>query len=313
MSFSVDKIPDLTGKTAIVTGGNTGIGLTTVKALLSKNAKVYLAARNPARAEVALQEIKKEIPNANVEFMQLDLGDLKQVKEAARKYVQSGEPLHILVNNAGIMMTPFELTKDGIETQFGTNHIGHFAFTTTLLPVIERSAPSRIVNVSSEGHRLPPNEGIIFDKINEENAMGNVQRYGQSKLANILFTKSLADRFEGKQVWVNAVHPGVVNTELIRGPTSYYEQSKTLNARLMAPIFNALFPIFRPFLLTPQQGALTQLYAATSQEIETKNYRGRYFVPFGKPSASSKLSENKELREKLWKFSEDLVAEKLAQ
>ncbi|KAI8799458.1 hypothetical protein BJ742DRAFT_845926 [Cladochytrium replicatum] len=311
MSFSVDKIPDLSGKTAIVTGGNTGIGLITVKELLRKNAKVYLAARNPSRAQAALDEIKKELPHAKVEFMQLDLGDLKQVKEAANKFVASGEPLHILVNNAGIMMNPYELTKDGIENQFGTNHIGHFAFTTTLLPVIERSAPSRIVNVSSHGHNYAPSAGVLFDKINDESALNPVQRYGQSKLSNILFTKSLADRFEGKQVWVNVIHPGVVDTELARGPIALIEKSQNFGARILRALQTPLLAFSRSLMLTPQQGALTQLYAAASPEIETQNYRGQYFVPFGKVGKLSKPAENKELREKLWEFSEKLVAEKI--
>ncbi|KAI8802843.1 hypothetical protein BJ742DRAFT_831647 [Cladochytrium replicatum] len=306
MPFSTDEIPDLTGKTAIVTGGNTGIGLTTVRALAEKNAKVYLAARSPERAQAALDAIRKDIPNAKVEFMQLDLADLKQTKEAAEKFVKSGEPLHILINNAGIMATPFELTKDGIETQIGINHLGHFAFTTTLLPVIERSAPARIVNVSSMGHKFHPNGGVLFDKINDSSALSTTQRYGQSKLANILFSKSLADKLAGKQVWVNAIHPGFVNTELMRGPYAL------ANSWYTRP-FVALSKMVMPFIsLTPQQGALTQLYAATSPEIEQKEYRGQYFTPLDKLTTPSPAAEDKALRDKLWEFSEKLVAEKLA-
>ncbi|KAI8802827.1 hypothetical protein BJ742DRAFT_831567 [Cladochytrium replicatum] len=307
MTFSTNDIPDLTGKTAIVTGGNTGIGLTTVKALLEKNAKVYLAARNPARAQPAIDEIRKEMPNAKVEFMQLDLADIKQTKDAAEKFLKSGEPLHMLINNAGIMATPYELTKDGIETQFGVNHIGHFVFTTTLLPVIEKSAPARIVNLSSAAHAFYPPGGVQFDKINDPNAMSTTQRYGQSKLSNILFTKSLAEKFEGKPVWVNAVHPGGVNTELVRGPYALMESSwfgwpLVALGKLIVPLV----------ALTPQQGALTTLYTVTSPDVEKNDYRGKYFVPFAKLAAPKALAEDKELRDKLWAFSEKLVAEKLA-
>ncbi|KAI8804793.1 hypothetical protein BJ742DRAFT_427083 [Cladochytrium replicatum] len=311
-AFTTENIPDLTGKVAIVTGGNTGIGLQTVKDLARKNAKVYLAARSPARGQAALDAVKAEIPNANVVLMQLDLGDLRQVKAAAEAFVAGGEPLHILVNNAGIMMTPFELTKDGVETQFGTNHLGHFAFTTVLLPVIERSAPARIVNVSSDAFQWAK-DGIQFDKINDESAATTSQRYGASKLANILFTKSLAERFEGKKVWVNVIHPGIVNTELLRGLDATYEQDSSWGSRVVGPVYKAARKLAANLLLSPEKGALTSLYAATSPEIEAKDFRGQYFVPFGKhESTLSAFSESKDLRDKLWAFSEKLIADKLA-
>ncbi|KAI8802832.1 hypothetical protein BJ742DRAFT_831580 [Cladochytrium replicatum] len=307
MPFTTKQIPDLTGKTAIVTGGNTGIGFTTIQALLEKNAKVFLAARDPARAEAAISKLKNEFPNAKIEFLQLDLADIKQTKEAAEKFVKSGESLNILINNAGIMTPPFALTKDGIETQFGVNHLGHFVFTTTLLPAIERSTPARIVNVSSLVHTSHPDGGIQFDKINDEKAMSTVQRYGQSKLANILFSKSIAEKYEGKQIWVNSVHPGVVDTELLRGPYALAEQ-----AGWKAKPLVFLGKLFMPLMqINPQQGALTTLYAATSTEIVEKDYRGQYFVPYGKLEKPAPLAESKELRDKLWAFSEKTVAEKL--
>ncbi|KAJ3122128.1 hypothetical protein HK098_003107 [Nowakowskiella sp. JEL0407] len=307
MTFSVSDIPDLSGKVAIVTGGNTGLGFATVTELARKNAKVYLAARTPERAHEAISKIKESIPNANIEFLELNLADLKQVKAAAEKYIASGEKIDILVNNAGIMACPFELTKDGYESQFATNHLGHFLFTTTLLPVIEKSAPSRIVNLSSMGHQFCPRGGILFDSINDEKAMGTWQRYGQSKLANILFTKSLAEKLADKQVHVNAVHPGGVNTELARG----VEASMDQNPSFFNSIIRFVKPLIMSTLLTPLQGALTQLYCATSEEIVTKNYRGQYFVPFAKLSKPTvPEAESKELRDKLWEFSEKIVQEK---
>ncbi|KAJ3122126.1 hypothetical protein HK098_003105 [Nowakowskiella sp. JEL0407] len=306
MKFTVSDIPDLSGKVAVVTGGNTGLGYVTVTELARKNATVYLAARTASRAHTAISKIKEEIPNAKIEFLELNLADLKQVKSAAEKLKSLSDRLDILVNNAGIMAPPFELTKDGYESQFATNHLGHFLFTTELLPLIERSAPSRIVNLSSGGHRMCPPSGIAFESINDENALSSWQRYGQSKLANILFTKSLAEKLAGKQVFVNAVHPGVVSTELARGPIAEQEKNPTI----LMGILKFFLPVFRSFLLTPEQGALTQLYAATSNDIVVKNYSGEYFIPFGelsKPRVA--VAESKELRDKLWEFSEKAVRE----
>ncbi|KAJ3122127.1 hypothetical protein HK098_003106 [Nowakowskiella sp. JEL0407] len=306
MSFSTSKIPDLTGKVAIVTGGNTGLGFATVTELARKNAKVYLAARTPARAEAAIAKIKESIPAANIEFLELNLADLKQVKKAAENFLANGDRLDILINNAGIMACPFELTVDGHESQFATNHLGHFLFTTFLLPVLEKSAPSRIVNVSSHGHTFCPPGGIIFDSINDEKAMDNWQRYGQSKLANILFTKSLVEKLAGKKIYVNALHPGVVNTELIRGPIAEIDKNPTL----IMKFFKSLTFIYRFIFLSPENGALTQLYCATSEEIVTKNYNGEYFVPYGKLAKPDlEIAESKELRDKLWEYSEKVVRE----
>ncbi|KAJ3129920.1 hypothetical protein HK098_007674 [Nowakowskiella sp. JEL0407] len=297
-------MPDLTGKVALVTGGNTGLGYETVKQLALKHAKVYMASRTPERAQQAIETLKKEIPNAQIEFFQLNLADMKQVKSAASAYVASGERLDILINNAGIMACPFEITKDGYESQFATNHLGHFVLTTTLLPAIEKSAPSRIVNVSSDLHSSGPKEGILFDKLNDESVMTPWERYGQSKLANILFTKSLAARLGDKQVYVNSIHPGVVRTELMRGPTAVADANPSITSTLLK---NVVLPVFRAFLLSPEKGALTQLYAATSEEVVSNNYRGQYFAPFGKLSKYSSLADDKELQEKLWAFSEKVA------
>ncbi|KAI8803535.1 hypothetical protein BJ742DRAFT_777143 [Cladochytrium replicatum] len=311
MRFDPSQILDLSGKTAIVTGGNTGIGLETVKLLVSRNANVYLAARSQARAQAAIDAIRGDFPDAKLEFLELDLADLKQTSEAALRFIEKNGDLHILINNAGIFMTPFELTKDGIETQFAINHLGHFVFTTTLLDLIEQSAPSRIVNVTSSVHHLTPSGGILFDRLNDPDASTPLTRYGQSKLANILFTKSLAEKLAGKQVWVNSVHPGSVKTDVLRGPSQLLDRKNSWLSVLNAPL-KALagFLVWMLYMETGD-GALTQVYAATSPEIEEKDYRGQYFVPFGKLAKPSRLSEDKELRDRLWELSEQLAREKL--
>ncbi|CAI2163422.1 15681_t:CDS:2 [Funneliformis geosporum] len=208
--FIIENIPDLTGKVAIVTGGNTGIGYITARELSRKNAHVFIASRNKERGEGAVEKIKKETGNNQVEYLYLDLNNLKNVKKSAESFLSKDLPLHILINNAGIMATPWTLTEDGIQDQFGL-------FTMTLLAKIEASAPSRIVNVSSLAHNHAPAAGIEFDKINQEGAQSSWEHYGISKLANILFTESLSKRLEGKEVYVNSIHPGFVHTELSRG------------------------------------------------------------------------------------------------
>ncbi|CAI2181591.1 9431_t:CDS:2 [Funneliformis geosporum] len=219
--FTTENIPDLTGKVAIVTGGNTGIGYIIARELSRKNAHVFIATRNKERGEGAVEKIKNETGNNQVEFLHLDLISLKLVKQSAENFLSKNLPLHILINNAGVMATPWSLTEDGIQDQFGVNYVGHFLFTMTLLPKIEASTPSRIVNMGSEAHRYAYT-GVEFDKINQEDAQSAFQRYCASKVAMILFTESLSKRLEGKEVYVNSAHPGFVATEISRGPISTY-------------------------------------------------------------------------------------------
>ncbi|KAF0461267.1 NADP-binding protein [Gigaspora margarita] len=298
--FSFDKIPDLSGKVAIVTGGNTGIGFVTARELARKNAHVFVASRSKDRGEPAVELIKKETNKDAVEFLQLDLKSLNSIKLAAETFLARKLPLHILVNNAGIMATPFEKTSDGIQDQFGVNHIGHFLFTLLLLPTIKASAPSRIVNVSSLGHTRAPPAGIEFEKLNDPNALNSFQRYYQSKLANILFTLELNKRLSGTNVYCNSLHPGIIKTELTRGVVANW------GSWIKPLVYLSTF-----FMITPDDGALTQLYCATSPEIEEKNHRGKYFVPFGEVDEPVAQGKDEELAKKLWDFSENLIKEKL--
>ncbi|CAG8569159.1 10890_t:CDS:2, partial [Scutellospora calospora] len=260
----------------------------TVRELARKNAHVFVASRNKEKGESAIEQIKKETKNEAIEFLQLDLSSLNSVKHASETFLAKKLPLHILINNAGIMATAFELTQDGIQDQFGVNHIGHFLFTILLLPTIKASAPSRIINVSSIAHRVTPPAGIEFDKLNDPNAHTTFQRYGQAKLANILFTIELNKRLSG------------TDTELYRNISSNW-------GSWIKPFVS----IGTFFMLSPEDGALTQLYCATSPEIEEKNYRGKYFIPFAKLSETTVQGKDEELAKKLWDFSENLVKEKL--
>ncbi|CAG8742616.1 25362_t:CDS:10, partial [Dentiscutata erythropus] len=289
--FSENFVKEKLGANIFMTGGNTGIGIITVRELARKNAHVFVASRSKDRGESAVELIKEETKNDAVEFLQLDLQSLNSVKIAAETFLARNLPLHILVNNAGISATPFATTVDGIQDQFGTNHIGHFV----------TSAPSRIVNVSGGLHKLISSPaGIEFEKLNDPEAQTPFQRYSQSKLANILFTLELNKRLSGTNVYCNSLHPGVIKTELSRGVVADW-------GFWIKPIIY----IFSLFLLSPDDGALTQLYCATSPEIEEKNLRGLYFEPFGEVGEPATQAKDEELAKKLWDFSENFVKEKL--
>ncbi|RIB26761.1 hypothetical protein C2G38_2138145 [Gigaspora rosea] len=268
--FSFDNIPDLSGKVAIVTGANTGIGFVTARELVRKNAHVFIASHSKDRGEPAVELIKKETKKDSVEFLQLELKSLNSVKRAAETF---------LARN---------LT------------IAYSLFTLLLLPTIKASAPSRIVNVSSKGHHRTPPTGIEFEKLNDPNAHTSFQRYAQSKLANILFTIELNKRLSETNVYCNSLHPGIIKTEITRGIVANW-----------GTWLNPIISITSLFLLSPDDGALTQLYCATSPEIEEKNLCGRYFEPFGEIGEPSAQGKDEELAKKLWNFSENLIKEKL--
>lgn len=205
------------------------------------------------------------------------------------------EQLHILINNAGVMQCPFGLSKDGIETQFATNHVAHFYLTTLLLPVIENSAPSRIINVSSLAHRMPFWD-LDLENISNPDKYNKYLHYGKSKACNILFTRELAKRLEAKgvnNVYVNCNHPGGISTDLYRHMGSW-----------MSSVVNL-------FLSTPEDGALTQLYLATSLDVEEKNIKAQYYVPFAAPDKPHGVAASEDGPAKLWEFTENLLKEKI--
>lgn len=263
------KNTKITDKVVVITGANTGIGKENAIDLAKRGGKIYIACRDIQRGEDALKEIRKISGSDNVHFLQLDLASLESVREFVKKFRALEDHLHILINNAGVMACPRALTKDGFEMQIGTNHLGHFLLTNLLLDMIQASSPSRIVNVSSEGHRIG---GIYKNDLMSEKSYSKYKAYGQSKLANILFSRELSKKLEGSGVTVNSCHPGVVKTELGR------HMNENVRKYLVQPLFE-------PFFKTPWEGAQTQIYLALDPDLEKTS--GKYFSDCKEKTPSS--------------------------
>ncbi|KAI9232362.1 MAG: hypothetical protein BYD32DRAFT_428592 [Podila humilis] len=317
INYSYEKIPDLSGKYALVTGANQGVGYSTTLGLVSHGAHVTMACRTEAKANEAIELLHKDVaeryPHSKaaaqiakghrlpLEFLQLDLNNLKKTQESAQEFLSRGLPLHILINNSGIGNEPWKLSADGIENHFAVNHLGHFVFTNALLDRLKESQPSRIVVVSSLAYQRLPEDSFDISKINDETVGGPMTRYGRSKLANILFSNALARRLAGSEVRVNSIHPGVVDTRMARtAATSQDEYTKAMFANIPKESF-----------LTPDQGALTQLYVATSPDIVNNDIRGRFFVPIAVEQGLNSKALDVDLQEQLWAYSEKIVKEKI--
>uniref|UniRef100_A0A1B6DCI5 Retinol dehydrogenase 13 n=1 Tax=Clastoptera arizonana TaxID=38151 RepID=A0A1B6DCI5_9HEMI len=249
-------------KVIIITGANTGIGLETAKELAKKNAKVIMACRDVVKCEKARQDIVVDSKNKYVYCRKLDLSSLESIRNFSERFHDENNRLDILINNAGVMRCPYTKTKEGFELQLGVNHLGHFYLTNLLLDLLKKSAPSRIINVSSIAHTRGK---INKDDLNSEKNYDPGDAYAQSKLANILFTKELASKLKDTGVTVNAVHPGIVDTEITR----HMGFAKSYVATLL------LKPIIWMFIKTPLQGAQTSLYAALSPDLDKVS--GKYY------------------------------------
>ncbi|KAK0596275.1 hypothetical protein LWI29_014281 [Acer saccharum] len=285
-----------TGLTAVVTGASSGIGTETARVLALRGVHVIMAVRNMAAGRDIKDAIIKEIPGAKVDVMELDLTSMASVRQFASDFNSQGLPLNLLINNAGVMATPFMLSKDNIEVQFATNHIGHFLLTSLLLDTMKKTArecsrEGRIVNVSSEGHRFSYREGIRFDKINDQSGYSGFGAYGQSKLANILHANELARQFKEAEVNItaNSLHPGAIVTNLTRH-NSMIDGLTRLIGRFM--------------LKNVQQGAATTCYVALHPQVN--GISGEYFSDSNLSKANAQAT-NVELAKKLWDFSRDLV------
>jgi retinol dehydrogenase 12 len=270
--------------TFLVTGGNTGIGRATVDALAARGERVFLAARSPAKGEAAVAEVKAASGNDSVFFLPLDLADLDSVRSCAAAFLARGEPLHVLVNNAGIAGRQ-GLTSQGFELMFGVNHLGHFVLTSALLGCISESAPSRVVTVASDAHYNAT--GVDFSVLRRRgHGLTGMHQYAVSKLCNVLFSAELARRTEGTGVTTYALHPGVVASDMWR--------------RVPWPVR----PLLQMRMLTVTQGAATSLYCATSPEVAQAS--GLFYDRCAERAASAVATP--ELGAELWKRSEEWAA-----
>lgn len=248
---------DLSGKTVFITGGNSGLGLETGRAMAAQGAHVVLAGRDQGKLDQAVSAIKADSPEAKVETIICDLGALDSVRSCGDEARSRFDAIDILINNAGVMATPKGTTSDGFETQFGTNHVGHFLLTKQLMPLVEKGQDKRIVNLSSRGHHMAP--ANLEDPNFEASDYNEWLSYGQSKTANVLFTVGLEKRFADKGVHSYAVHPGGIQTNLSRHLSQ--EQTDALVSRVVASDPGFAWK-------TIPQGAATQCWAATADELE---------------------------------------------
>ena len=291
-NWNVNHIPDLNGKVIIVTGATSGLGKEATKILAQKNATVIMAVRNTQKAEPIVQEIKKQHSNAQIDIREMDLSSLASVKLFANGVLDNYDRLDVLINNAGIMACPFDKTQDGYEIQMGTNHLGHFALTGLLMPLLEATKNARIVATSSIGHRMGK---IDFADINwEKRKYNSSQAYADSKLANLYFTYALAKKFNHKKkdIKVTAAHPGWTRTDL---------QKHSWYMRMLNPLFSQ----------GPNQGVLPTLRAAFDPNAKSGDYFGpsRFFEMHGSPIVvkSNERSHDAEAAKKLWEISEQLT------
>ena len=271
---------ELAGRTFLVTGGNTGIGRATAAGLARRGGRVWIAARSPAKGEAAVAEVKASTGKDSVFFLPLDLADLDSVRACAAAFLALGEPLHVLVNNAGVGGAR-GLTRQGFELTFGINHLGHFALTNALLGCLTASAPARVVTVSSDAHYSA--KGIDFEAVRRPaRGLTGLREYAVSKLANVLFTQELARRTAGTGVTTYALHPGVVASDIWR--------------RVPWPVR----PLIQRRMLTVEQGAETSLYCATSLAVAQDS--GLFYDKCAEREPSSVATAA--LAAELWKRSE---------
>lgn len=283
---------DGSGLTAIVTGASSGIGAETARVLALRGVSVIMGVRNMAAGQKVKDAIVKETPEAKVDALELDLSSLASVRNFAEEFNSSGRPLNILINNAGIMATPFQLSKDNIELQFATNHLGHFLLTSLLLDTMKKTyhqtkREGRIVNVSSEAHRYTYREGVRFDKINAQEGYSSFFAYGQSKLSNVLHANELARQLEKDEaeITANSLHPGAITTNLFR------------HLGIFEGIVNNLG---KYVLKSVPQGASTTCYVALHPQV--KAISGEYFGDNNIGKASAKAMDV-DLGRRLWDFS----------
>jgi NAD(P)-dependent dehydrogenase (short-subunit alcohol dehydrogenase family) len=294
--WTAADVPDQHGRLAVITGANTGLGFDTAQVLAARGAAVVLAVRDVEKGKGAAARIDEAAPGSNVSVQQLDLASLESVRAAAEELRTQHPKIDLLINNAGVMYTPKQTTRDGFELQFGTNHLGHFALTGLLLDRLLPVPGSRVVTISSVGHRI--RAAIHVDDLQWERSYSRVGAYGQSKLANLMFTYELQRRLADKGTTIAvAAHPGASDTELMRNSPAVL--------RGLASVFGRLV------MQSSEMGALTTLRAATDPNV----VGGQYYGPDGpgqsrgypKLVESSKQSHDEAMQRRLWTISEELT------
>jgi NAD(P)-dependent dehydrogenase (short-subunit alcohol dehydrogenase family) len=295
--WTADQIPDQTGRIAVITGANSGLGLVTARELARAGAQVVLGCRNAEKGRAAVAEIEGAVPGAAVELEALDLAALVSVREFAERFRSEHDGLDLLINNAGVMAPPRRVTADGFELQFGTNHLGHFALTERLLPAMEGREDARVVTLSSTAHKMGR---IAFDNLNGDRRYFRWSAYGQSKLANLLFALELDRRLRarGSTVKSLAAHPGYAATNL-------QFAAAPLVDRLVMKAGNLVVA------QSDDMGALPQLYAATASGLQG----GEYIGPDGigeqrghpKIVKPNRAARDEDVARRLWQVSEELT------
>lgn len=276
----------IAGKTVIITGPTAGIGRATTLALARSGARLVLMCRSAAKADELRREIAAIAGTLVPEVILVDMASQASIRAAAAEFLSHERPLHVLVNNAGVVNVERRLTIDGIEETFAVNHLGYFLLTLLLLDRLRASAPARIVNVASDAHKL---SRIRFDDLNAEHGYQWMKAYAQSKLANILFTYELAERLAGSGVTVNCLHPGAVSTGLGHNNGSWVRRVTGL---------------LRPFFRSPDRGATTSVYLASSPDVARVS--GEYFVD-AKARRAARHTFDVDSRRRLWRVSEELT------
>lgn len=273
------------GKTCMVTGATSGIGRSSAIELARMGAKLVLVCRNRERGEEVVREIQRA-GNSEVELMTADLESQVQIRKLAADFLATKKPLHVLLNNAGVFNLKRAVTSDGVEEVFAVNHLAYFMLTLLLLDRIKESAPARIINIASDLHKRAT---LKFDDLGGERSYGGMSSYGQSKLANVVFTYELARRLAGTGVTVNCVHPGAVATNLAKN-----------NGVLATVVWKAI----GTFMKSPDDGARTQIFLASSPEVE--GVTGKYFID-SKEARSSDESHDAGVARRLWEVSAQMT------
>lgn len=296
--WTADQIPDQTGRVTVVTGANSGLGLVTARELARAGASVVLACRNVNKGEQAIAEVRAAVPNADVALEALDLADLDSVSDFASRIGSGHDHLDLLVLNAGVMAPPRRTTKDGFESQFGTNHLGHFALTGRLMATLLAASAPRVVTLSSGVHRMGT---INFDDLQRERRYNNWLAYGQSKLANLIFSLELQRRASaaGTDLLSLAAHPGYSATNLqFAGPAAFYEKAFMAVAN-------------KVYAQSADMGALPTLYAATMPDIPGGSFIGPdgFMEGRGHPKIVTGAGKayDEDTGRRLWEASEELT------